>query len=393
MSYTLRGRLESRLLAALLPLLATAAAVAWLHAWWPLELAALMLAVGLAADVLLWHRLLPYQPAWVALLTGAVELALVMAAARILHVAAPLRAALAIFAAAWLLGQLLAHALLPLLRLSYAEDGGELGRTGRAAALAVACVLAASAGVARATQPPTLHLAAGVHRGPIVIDRTETLVGDPGSVVRGPIVVRADDVTLRDVTVLGGEYGIVVDGAEGVTLDGVRVQGARLDGIHVRRAEVMIRDCTVSGLRSPYAQGIDISFSADKSMSMVEGCRIDGGQEGILGDFANVEVRGNHVTGTTMRAIALNEMSMGMVEENRVDGVLGIGIYCGDQSECDVQGNDIHGVRADRSSADRSRRGYGVVAFYNATATLAGNRLSDAPGGTGAFAGATLRSG
>ncbi len=56
MSYTLRGRIESRL-AALLPVLAGACAVAALtHRWWPLELAALMAAVGLALDAQVYHR-------------------------------------------------------------------------------------------------------------------------------------------------------------------------------------------------------------------------------------------------------------------------------------------------------------------------------------------------
>jgi hypothetical protein len=42
----------------------------------------------------------------------------------------------------------LAHAGLPLTVLTYAEDGGELGRLGRACAVAVALVLAVALGVA-----------------------------------------------------------------------------------------------------------------------------------------------------------------------------------------------------------------------------------------------------
>src|SRR5512132_12249 len=51
MSYTLRGRLESRLTAALLPVLVAATLAAGLRDWWPLELAALMVGVGVALDV------------------------------------------------------------------------------------------------------------------------------------------------------------------------------------------------------------------------------------------------------------------------------------------------------------------------------------------------------
>ena len=64
MSYTLRGRLETRLAAALLPFLVAAVLSPILHKWWPLELAGLMLGIGLALDAAVYHRLLPYQPGW-----------------------------------------------------------------------------------------------------------------------------------------------------------------------------------------------------------------------------------------------------------------------------------------------------------------------------------------
>ena len=63
MSYTLRGRVESRLAALLPVLLAACALTGALHRWWPVELVALMAAVGVALDLQVWHRLLPYQPA------------------------------------------------------------------------------------------------------------------------------------------------------------------------------------------------------------------------------------------------------------------------------------------------------------------------------------------
>src|SRR5207248_9008680 len=65
-SYTLRGRVDSRL-AALLPVLLVACALAAaLHRWWPVELVALMGGVGLALDVELYDRVVEYQPGWLA---------------------------------------------------------------------------------------------------------------------------------------------------------------------------------------------------------------------------------------------------------------------------------------------------------------------------------------
>src|SRR5687767_4525115 len=74
MSYTLRGRLESRLAVTLIPFLVAAALGAVMRDWWPVELAALMVGVGVALDALLYHRVLPYQPGWVAVPAGLLEL-------------------------------------------------------------------------------------------------------------------------------------------------------------------------------------------------------------------------------------------------------------------------------------------------------------------------------
>ncbi len=248
MSYTLRGRLETRVAASLLPLLVSCILTIALDAWWPVELAALMLAIGLALDTE-YDRLLPYQPGWYALPLGLLELGLVLGAARLLHVMAPFWDGLAFYAAAWLAATLVSQALLPLVRLSFADDGGELGLAGPTLAAGAATVLAGAAGLAFTTQRPTLHLTRGVHQGPLVIDRAEDVVGEPGAVVRGGIVIRASHVTIRHVTVVGGTNGITVQGARHVTLSDVRVSGFAQDGIHVRQSQVMVMDCSVTARR------------------------------------------------------------------------------------------------------------------------------------------------
>ena len=58
MSYTLRGRIESRLAALSAPLLASCLIAAAARTWWPLELAGAMIAVLVAVD-LGYHRLRP----------------------------------------------------------------------------------------------------------------------------------------------------------------------------------------------------------------------------------------------------------------------------------------------------------------------------------------------
>ena len=385
MSYTLRGRLESRLAAATLTLALAVALAAVERGWWPVELAGLMTVVGLVLDAEVYHRLLPYQPGWLALPLGLLELALVVTAARALAIAAPLGPALALFGASWLAAQILGHAALPCLRLSYAEDGGELGRVGPALAVGVLVVFAASGGVVWAQRPPTVHLAAGVHQGPLVIDRPERLVGDTGAVVRGGIVIRSDDVTVRNVTVLGGDDGIDVTGADRVVLDGVTISGARLDGIHVRDSSVTIRDCAVDSLGNRWAQGIDISFSMARSPSMVEGCSIVGGREGIVVHTTHAMLRRNRVSRTSSYGISLTEMAMGGIASNDVRGAQGVAIYCGDNSECEIDDNVVTGTEP---GADWN--GYGILVHYNSHATVRGNRLVSSPGGMKALANAQI---
>jgi hypothetical protein len=389
MSYTLRGRLESRL-AATMPVVLLACLLALAAAsWWPVAVVALMLAAGLALDVVVYHPALPYQPGWLAAPMGLVELVATMALVRALGVDAPLGRALLLFAGAWLIAQVLAHAGFPLAFLSYGEDGGELGRAGVAAGLAVALVLAGAGGVAWATRPPTVHLAAGVHRGPLVLDHAQTLVGEPGAVVRGGIIVRADDVTVRDVTVVGGENGIAVHDAERVVLDGVTVTGATMDGIHARRAQVAVRDCRVD-MRGAYTQAIDLSFGMDLGMSSVSGCVVHGGQEGIVSHMMKIDVRENRVTGTHMRGIAIVEMSMGMVRENEVAGVLGAGIFCGDYSMCGIERNTVYGTRAADGATDAMRGGFAIVSHFGSTAEVHENVLHGNAGGITADADAKI---
>ena len=390
MSYTLRGRLETRLAAALLPALAAAAVSPLLHKWWPLELVGLMTAIGLLLDAVVYHRLFAYQPGWLALPLGLAELGLTMAAVRALDLNAPLGSALALFGGAWLLQQLLAHAALPLLRLSWPEDGGELGAAGVGLRAAAPVLCLAVLAVAWAVEPPTVRLAAGEHRGPLVLDHAQTLIGEPGTVIRGGIVITADDVTVRNVTVRGGENGIAVEEAQSVELENVVVEDARLDGIHVRRSQVEIRDCTIRSLPAAFVQGIDISFANDLAPSLVERCTVTGGLEGIVTHFARVLIRANRVSNTELRAITMTEMSMGSIEDNEVADALGVGIFCGDYSHCAIEGNAVSGVAPDDASGDRSRRGVAIQAHFGAEAELDGNEVTGSPGGVAASPDATI---
>ena len=132
---------------------------------------------------------------------------------RLADIAAPLGQALALFAGGWLVAQLLGHAGFPLAAARLRRGRGR-ARTARRCTRRSA---SASCSPARARPPtrscrPSCTSRAGVHQGPLVITRREVLVGAPGAVVRGGIIVRANGVTIKNVSVVGGENGITVDG-------------------------------------------------------------------------------------------------------------------------------------------------------------------------------------
>lgn len=362
--------------------------------WWPLALCGLMVAAGLALDVIVLDRFLTYQPGWAALPIGLAELGLTMTLARLLDVTPPLSAAIAFFAGAWLLAQILGHGVFPLVHHAYADDGGELGRAGPALGGLALVGLAVTAGAAHATRPPYVVLERGVH-GPLVLDRPQRLVAQPGAVVRGGVRITSDDVELVGatvhagrsgievteservrlvgVTVIGGENGIEVRDSEAVVLDRVVVRGARMDGITARESAVTIRDCSVV-MRGPQTHGIELSFSMAERPSRVERCDVSGGKEGIVAHLANVTVVHNRVRATTMRAVSVSEMAMATVASNTIGGVEGVGIFCNDYSHCKIRDNVIRNARPD-ASGSLTRLGFGVVAAYHATAEIEDNRI------------------
>jgi hypothetical protein len=390
-SYTLRGRIETRLAALLLVLVGACALAGALHRWWPVELFALMAAVGLFLDLEVWHRLLPYQPAWAAVPLGAAELGALLAIVYGFDLHAPLLPALALFGAGWLASFALAQAGFPLLRLGYAEDGGELGHAGPVAAGAVLLALVACAATWYVRLPPVVTLSAGVHKGPLVIRRREILQGEPGAVVRGGIVVAHNDVQIRNLTVLGGTNGITVDRVHGTVLDNVTVQDAKLDGIHVRAAGIVVRNCTVDMLGNPYGQGIDISFNMGMGMSMVEGCTILGGTQGITTHSSMTDIVGNTISRTGQQAIDVDEMSMGTASRNVIRDALGVALYCNDRSMCMFAHNTVVGTRPDTTSGLRTQQGFGVLSSFQSAVDLWQNRLVANPVAAGQVLNSTLK--
>jgi parallel beta-helix repeat protein len=125
-------------------------------------------------------------------------------------------------------------------------------------------------------------------------------------------------------------------------------------------------------------QGIDISFNMNMGMSMVEGCTVVGGMEGITTHASMTDIVHNKISRTTLQGISVTEMSMGMVMDNEIRDALGVGIYCNDRSMCMIERNTVLDTRPD-PSGDPSRRGIGVLASFQSQANLWENQLNANP--------------
>jgi hypothetical protein len=234
--------------------------------------------------------------------------------------------------------------------------------------------------------PPgsTVVLSGGAYEGPIVIDKPLTLRGTGVALVTAAlsdvaaIKVTSDHVVLEDLSVVGGDSGIIVRGVEDVLLRGVSVEGAELHGIEIVDASARIEDAFVGGLRNAMAQGIEIRNSDGRPDSVVTGSVIRGGQEGIVSHVSEVVVQDNLVEASTMRGIAITEMSDGIVSGNEIRDAVGSALYCGDMSRCQFEDNTSDMVAA--SGLGRSGEGWGLVVTYHAAASSKQDQVAGVAG-------------
>ena len=202
-SYTLRGRVESRLAAVILPFV-----VACIGTRAPCLVAGRacrMLGAALALDVLVYHRFLPYQPGWAALLLGCSSSGRRWASSSS-STSTPAWPAI-FFVGSWILARPRARGASA--RAAHVRRGRRRAAAGRSPAVLAPCACSSSSAPRRHPAPD--GLSRGRDAGPLVLDHSQTLVGRPG-VVRGGIVITSDDVVVRDLAIEGGEYGIAIEG-------------------------------------------------------------------------------------------------------------------------------------------------------------------------------------
>ena len=216
------------------------------------------------------------------------------------------------------------------------------------------------AAVAAATPGATIRVRAGTYREPTVTVRVPrlTIVGDgwpvlDGEGLREPLVIRADDVTVRGldlrntgVSHMEDRAALRVVEAAGCVIEGNRV-GAALFGIYLQRAAgCVVRDNVVVGgglEETSNGNGIHLWYSPG---TVVERNRVRGQRDGIYFEFS----RGS---------VARDNLS----EDNRRYG--------------------LHFMFSDSCRYDRNTfraNGAGVAVMYSKGVVMHGNGFLDAKG-------------
>ena len=242
-----------------------------------------------------------------------------------------------------------------------------------------------AAAIAAAEPGAVLELARERYSGPIVIDKSLTLIGVEGAVIEAPddvpgiTVLDTSEVTLRGLRIEGGSSGILVRRSLAVVIDEVTVEAALWHGILAQDSEVAISQCLITGLRAPTPQGIEIINSDRRPPSLVRGCRIEGPVfEGVVAHVSHVTFEDNEVVGSTERGIIITEMSDGRMEGNRVVDAQGSAYFCGDMSNCSIVNNVVDGIAPGQEH--RSAQGHGVVVHYHSSAYVDGLDASGVQG-------------
>jgi len=186
----------------------------------------------------------------------------------------------------------------------------------------------------------------------------------------------ANNVTLKNLTVMGGLYGILVEEAQGVTIKENHVLLSWFAGIRLSRAAAQIIGNEVRGTRSPYGMGIELANTHSRPESLIRANTVtEHGQEGIVMHNAHGMVENNLVRGNGLRGIAITEMSMAMVRANQVYDNADAGIYVVDYSMAELVNNKVKGLRPGPLGT-----AHGIKGVFYAEIMLGKNEIIAPPG-------------
>ena len=200
-------------------------------------------------------------------------------------------------------------------------------------------------------------LSAGVHAGPVTLDRALTLRGEPGAVLDGGhagsvVTVTAPGVTVRDLAIRGSgsdraamDAGVnLLKGATGAVVEDNTLLG-NLHGVRIQGApDATVRGNTITGRtgrQSEAGNGVSVWNAPG---ALVEGNAIRLGRDGIFSNASKHDVfRGNRMEKTRF-AIHYMYTNDSVIEDNvSIDNTVGYAIMFSDRLK--ISGNVSDGDR------------------------------------------------
>lgn len=261
-----------------------------------------------------------------------------------------------------------------------ATGGSLLGRAVPSATIAVGAGGDLQAAIDAAPAGAVIKVGSGDFSGPLSIARPLGLVGaaDGSTHIRAAgadtviLVHGTHDVTLAQLVIGGGEYGVVVEESRAVRIVGSWIRDAAFVGIRISRSSALIQGNEVRAGTGPYGMGIELANTMSRAESRITGNVVSGStKEGIVLHNAEATIAGNTVRGNGFRGIAINEMSMAMIMGNRIHDNGDAGIAVVDHSMAEIAENEILGVLP---GADGTA--VGIRSFYYAEVMLGRNRIA-----------------
>jgi parallel beta-helix repeat protein len=152
-----------------------------------------------------------------------------------------------------------------------------------------------------------IELAPGIHPSMTITEPNVTVRGQPGAVIQATgwvgVMIQADGVTLENVTITGGNFGVFVTNASGVVVQGCDISGASWAGVMIASDDGPAHYNTVRDNEVHHNTHEGIYLKGQCNYSLIEGNDVHhNGDEGIQNTHdsaghvpAHTIIRGNQV--------------------------------------------------------------------------------------------------
>ncbi len=230
-----------------------------------------------------------------------------------------------------------------------------------------------------------IRIAPGDYREALSIRKPLTLVGGGRAETRlwqeddkvpALAISSTHDVTIKNLAVNGGLYGIVLDESRAVRISNSAILSSWFVGIRVSRSAALIEQNEIVATRSPYGMGIELANCVQSAPTVIRNNIVRRHpHEGIVTHNSNALIERNTVEENGQRGIAVTEMSMATVRANQISSNRDAGIYVVDHSMAELDGNQVRDSRPGaRGTAD------GIRGDYYAEIMLRANVIQAEPG-------------